>query len=54
MNIYLILILLGICCCILSFGFSKCEKIWGPWMMFSGIVGLLALIVWIIYCLILY
>lgn len=53
MNIYLLLILLGICCFVLSFALSKCQQRWGPWVLLAGIVALLTLVVIIIYCLIL-
>lgn len=49
MNFHILLILLGICCAILTTGFCGRKQRWGPWIMLIGIICLLFLIMTMIY-----
>ncbi|WP_239366804.1 hypothetical protein [Snodgrassella communis] len=49
MEFKILLILLGLCCAILTAGFCGRSQRWGPWTMLIGISFLLILIMVIIY-----
>lgn len=49
MDFYILLILLGVCCAILTAGFCGRSQRWGPWTMLVGISCLLILIMVMIY-----
>jgi len=49
MDFNILLILLGVCCVILTTGFCGRNQRWGPWTMLVGIVCLLFLIMTMIY-----
>ncbi|MCX8745785.1 hypothetical protein J3U68_10250 [Snodgrassella sp. B3882] len=49
MDFNILLILLALCCAILTGGFCGRSQCWGPWVMLIGVVCILFLIMTMIY-----